>query len=190
MTRLPTRRPQVILAILTAATAGLACAAQTPAPAPTAAAQAAPRPEWPYFRIITLDTTDKGANVTEDVTNYPLAVVLDRAGIDFGQARPDGHDVRFFDATGKPLPHAIESWDAEARKATVRVLVDKIKANSADQSIIMRWGNPHAPNASSSLDEARVKQDAPGPAWAKLDQESRREGQTLLKFSEIRIVQR
>src|SRR5262245_31414353 len=33
---------------------------------------------WIYSKVITIDTTSTGANVTEDVTKYPLAVVLDR----------------------------------------------------------------------------------------------------------------
>jgi hypothetical protein len=37
------------------------------------------------------------------------------------------------------------------------------------------------------LDEARVMQAARGPGWAKLDYESQKEGQTLVKFSEIRL---
>ena len=32
--------------------------------------------EWTYSRTITLDTTASGANVTEDVAKYPLAVLL------------------------------------------------------------------------------------------------------------------
>jgi Domain of unknown function (DUF2341)/Concanavalin A-like lectin/glucanases superfamily len=133
----------------------LACAGRSPAPATattasTVAPAAAGGGEWPYWRIITLDTTAAGANVTEDVTSYPLAVILDRNSIDFGQARPDGVDVRFFDTAGKSLPHAIETWDHEARRAAVWVLVPQIKASSADQSIIMRWGNPGAGDASDS----------------------------------------
>ena len=127
----------------------VACTARAPV-SPGATAAPAAGGHWPYFRVITLDTTAAGANVTEDVARYPLAVILDRTGIDFGQARPDGHDVRFFDATGKPLPHAIESWDAEARKAAVWVLLDRVKASSAEQSIIMRWGNPAAADTSDS----------------------------------------
>jgi hypothetical protein len=132
----------------------LACAGRSLAPATATTASpvapSAPGGEWPYWRIITLDTTPAGANVTEDVTSYPLAVILDRNGIDFGQARPDGADVRFFDIAGKPLPHAIETWDAEARAAAVWVLIPRIKAASADQSIIMRWGNPGARDAGDS----------------------------------------
>jgi biopolymer transport protein ExbB len=54
--------------------------------------------DWIYSQTITLDTTASGANVTEDVSKYPLAVLLDRSGFNFNQARTNGADIRFFDS--------------------------------------------------------------------------------------------
>jgi hypothetical protein len=106
--------------------------------------------EWTYSQAITLDTTASGANAAEDVTNYPLAVLLDRSRFDFSQTRSNGADIRFFDSAGKELPHAIELWDAQAGSAAVWVLLDVVKGNSKDQSILMKWGNPIAPYRSDS----------------------------------------
>jgi Domain of unknown function (DUF2341)/Concanavalin A-like lectin/glucanases superfamily len=106
--------------------------------------------DWKYSKTITIDTTAAGANVTEPVNKYPLAVLLDRTRIDFEQAQPGGADIRFFDRTGKALPHAIELWDKPAGKAAVWVLLDKVRASSQDQSIVMRWGNEDAADASNS----------------------------------------
>ena len=106
--------------------------------------------DWKYSKTITLDTTATGANVAEDVENYPLAVLLDRTRFDFDQAQPSGADIRFFDRAGKPLPHAIELWDKQAGKAAIWVLLDRVWAGSQDQSIVMRWGHPRAPDASNS----------------------------------------
>jgi hypothetical protein len=105
---------------------------------------------WAHSRVITIDTTPAGANVTEDVMKYPVAVILDGTKIDFAQAQPNGADIRFFDPQGKQLPHHIEMWDRASAKAAVWVLLDVVKANSAAQSMTMRWGNPTAPNASDS----------------------------------------
>ena len=105
---------------------------------------------WTYSKNIVLDTTAAGANVAQDVQKYPLAVQLDSTRIDFAQAQPNGADIRFFDAAGKQLPHAIELWDREAGKAAIWVLLDVVKANTADQAIVMKWGNPTAPDASDS----------------------------------------
>jgi hypothetical protein len=105
---------------------------------------------WRYSKAITLDTTATGANVTEDVAQYPIAVMLDKSRFDFSQARPDGADIRFFDAAGKPLSHSIDSWDRDGGTAALWVLVDHVKANSKDQSIVMRWGNPAATSVADS----------------------------------------
>jgi hypothetical protein len=105
---------------------------------------------WRYAQTITIDTTITGANVPDDVEHYPLAVMLEKNRFDFSQARADGTDIRFFDAAGKALPHAIELWDREAGSAAIWVLLDVIKGNSRDQSIVMRWGHPRAPDISDS----------------------------------------
>jgi hypothetical protein len=140
------RRP-LILALHMSCFAMLACAAQSANPG----GNGAPSPdEWEYSKTITLDTTPAGAGVAEDVEKYPLAVLLDRTRFDFDQAQPGGADIRFFDAAGKPLPHAIELWDRQAGKAAVWVLLDRVKGNSRDQSIVMRWGHSSAPDASDS----------------------------------------
>ena len=127
-------------------------AVQSSRPAPAVAAQASGTSSdgWRYSQTITLDTTASGANVPDDVQNYPLPVLLDRSRFDFSQARPDGADIRFFDAGGKALPHAIELWDRESGSAAIWVLLDVVQGNNKDQSIAMRWGNPVAPNVSDS----------------------------------------
>src|SRR5687767_15076475 len=107
------RSPSTI-ALLATCIASFACASRAPSPAATGAAgglaspSAAAASEWTYSKTITLDTTPSGANVPEDVRRYPLAVLLDKSRFDFSQARPDGADLRFFDAAGAALPHAIE----------------------------------------------------------------------------------
>ncbi len=105
---------------------------------------------WRYARTITVDTTAAGANVPDDVVHYPLAVLLDERRFDFSQARADGADIRFFDAGGRALPHAIEHWDRESRSAAIWVLLDVVEGNSKDQSIVMRWGHPEAADISDS----------------------------------------
>jgi hypothetical protein len=127
-----------------------ACALETSTPQTTAAGPGRASDAWRYSQTITLDTTASGANVTENVRQYPLAVLLDKARFDFTQARSDGADIRFFDSAGKALPHAIEMWDNASGSAAIWVLLDLVKGNSQDQSIVMKWGNPSAPNISDS----------------------------------------
>jgi hypothetical protein len=143
-------RVRIGVVVLTSCLALCGCALQSSKPATAGDAAAGGNGGWRHARTITIDTTSTGANVTEDVANYPLAVLLDKSRFDFTQARADGADIRFFDAAGKPLPHAIELWDREAGRAAIWVLLDAIKGNSRDQSIVMRWGHPSAPGISDS----------------------------------------
>jgi hypothetical protein len=127
------------------------CALQSSVPSSsTATPSRAPADGWSCSQTITLDTTAAGANVLEDVRQYPLAVLLDRSRFDFNQARADGADIRFFDSEGRALPHAIELWDKASGSAAVWVLLDQVRGNSKDQSIVMKWGHSSAPNTSDS----------------------------------------
>ena len=127
------------------------CALQTSTPQNAAAKPSrASVDAWSYSQTITLDTTASGANVLDDVRQYPLAVLLDKSRFNFDRARADGADIRFFDSTGKALPHAIEVWDQASGSAAVWVLLDLVKGNSKDQSIVMKWGHPSAPDISDS----------------------------------------
>jgi biopolymer transport protein ExbB len=117
---------------------------------PVGGSSATPSEVWRYSKTITLDTTAAGAHVTEDVENYPLAVLLDKSRFDFNQARADGADIRFFDAVGTPLTHAIEVWDRQSGSAAIWVLLNAVKGNSNMQSIVMKWGHPGAADISDS----------------------------------------
>jgi hypothetical protein len=105
---------------------------------------------WKYSKVITIDTTATGAGVMEDVMKYPVAVVLDATRIDFAQTQANGADIRFFDSTGKALAHHIELWDRASSSAAVWVLLDVVKGNSKDQTIVMKWGHATAPDTSDS----------------------------------------
>jgi hypothetical protein len=133
------------------ALSGCALDSAGPATAPGAGGrQGPPANGWRHARTLTLDTTPAGADVPDDVANYPLAVILDSARFDFSQARPDGADIRFFDARGRALPHAIEHWDPAAASAAIWVRLDVVEGNSRDQRIEMRWGNPGAADVGDS----------------------------------------
>lgn len=146
-------RVRLSAVVLTSCFALCGCALQSSGPAAAAGeggSQGPPAGTWRHARTITLDTTAAGANVPDAVEHYPLAVRLDKSRFDFSQARSDGADIRFFDAGGKALPHAIELWDRASGSAAIWVLLDVIKGNSRDQSIVMRWGHPGAPDISDS----------------------------------------
>jgi hypothetical protein len=149
----PSNRAHLIIASIASCAALLACASRTSNPAGAGGivvGGGAASGGWTHSRTITIDTTAAGANVREDVPKYPLAVLLDRGRFDFSQAQENGADIRFFDAAGKALPHAIELWDRKSGSAAIWVLLDLVKGNSNDQSIVMKWGHPGASDASNS----------------------------------------
>ena len=109
----------------------------------------APYPEWKYSRKLWLNTTPSGADVAQDVHDFPLLVRLDATMIDFSQAQPSGADLRFTKGDGrKPLAYEIERWDAAAKLAEIWVRVDTVRGNSAEKFIHMHWGNPAAKDSS------------------------------------------
>ncbi len=101
-----------------------------------------------FSKPLKLDTTAAGAGIATDVAAYPVAVKLSAANFDFTQAKQAGDDVRFTSADGKPLPYAIEQWDAAKKEAALWVSVD-IKGN-ASQTINLHWGNADATSAADS----------------------------------------
>ena len=102
-----------------------------------------------YSKTVTIDTTASGAGVSVDVAAYPVAVLLSAQNFDFSQAKRWGQDVRAATADGKPLPYAIERWDADAKEAVLWVRVD-VKGNDKTQSFTLHWGNPGAPSGANS----------------------------------------
>lgn len=109
--------------------------------------------DFRYSKTLRLDTTATGANVSEDVERYPLAITLSADNFDFMLAREKGEDLRFFDAAGAPLAHATELWDRAASRAAIWIKLPVVKGNAATQEIVMRWGSTLAADVS---DQKRV----------------------------------
>lgn len=103
---------------------------------------------WRHSGVLFLLTTPEGANLPAEAAeeNFPALIRLHKDFFDFGQAKPEGEDVRFF-AAGAPLAHQIEEWDAAAGVAAIWVRIPAIKGN-ARQEITLTWGNPAAADAS------------------------------------------
>jgi len=111
---------------------------------------------WRFSKRLYINTTVTGANVAENVTNFPLLIRLDGStslttgstNFDFTQARDSGQDVRFTKADGTALPYEIEQWNAAARSAAIWVRMDTVRGNASTQFIVMHWGNGSAASAS------------------------------------------
>jgi len=100
---------------------------------------------WQHSGSIHILTTKEGASLpaTATETNFPLLVRLNKDWFDFGQAKPNGDDLRFASAEGTPLAYQIDEWDVAAGKASVWLRIPLIKGN-ARQEIKMYWGKTDA----------------------------------------------
>jgi hypothetical protein len=95
---------------------------------------------WKFSRKLILNTTASGANVSGNVTDFPVLVRLTGSNFTFAQAKQDGADLRFTKSDGTPLPYEIERWNAAAGVAEVWVKTDTVYGNSNSQYIVMFWG--------------------------------------------------
>lgn len=85
------------------------------------------------------DTTDNGADVSGNVTQFPLLVrISDPAIID--SVQPGAPDIRFVDNDGTTrLPYEIERWDQNTNQALVWVLVPQVDGNSNEDFITLLY---------------------------------------------------
>ena len=105
---------------------------------------------WQHSGSMYILTTPEGVNLPATATEegFPLLVRLNTDGFDFSQAKANGEDIRFADASGKPLAYQIEDWDAAAGSASIWVRMPTITGD-AHQAIKMFWGKTDAASESS-----------------------------------------
>jgi len=84
------------------------------------------------------------AQVSENLVDFPLLVVLDSTRVDYGTFT-NLDALRFYDAGASPgeLYYEIEKWDP-AGKSYIWVKVPQIDANSGSDNIWMYWDNASA----------------------------------------------
>ncbi|MDB5102725.1 MAG: putative protein of unknown function acetylesterase [Fibrobacteres bacterium] len=100
--------------------------------------------KWGKSAKVEINTSASGADVAEDLYDFPLLVRLDASNFDFSQAEGRGRDIRFAGSAGQHLHYDIERWDSLERKAEIWVRVDTVHASNATQSLTLYWGNPLA----------------------------------------------
>ena len=106
---------------------------------------------WSKYKDIAVNTKASGANVAEDVAEFPLLVRLnaDNAADVFAQATAGGADIRFSNLAGDARPFQIEHWDAEAEEAAIWVLAENVEGNDSVAALRMYWGKVSAVPASN-----------------------------------------
>jgi biopolymer transport protein ExbB len=105
--------------------------------------------DWSYRKPITLDTTSKGANITQSAGRMPLLIRLHPGNFQFDGVSKNGSDLRFIGSDGKtPLNYQIESFDPVMGVAQIWLDVPDLP-NNGQQTIWMYYGNNKAPAMSS-----------------------------------------
>jgi len=107
-----------------------------------------------YAKRLYLNTTSTGANVHNNVYNFPVLVRLDTSVIEQSFFSSDsGQDIRFTNHNNSLLPFEIEYWNRDSLEAVIWVKIDTVYGLDSTQSILLHWGaadNSHLHSASSS----------------------------------------
>jgi hypothetical protein len=95
---------------------------------------------WSFSRRVYLNTKVSGADVPNDVFNFPILIRLTAGNFMFNQAKTNGEDLRLAKADSTPLSYEIERWDSAAGVAEVWVKADTVRGNDSTQYLTMFWG--------------------------------------------------
>ncbi|MFA6240188.1 MAG: beta-L-arabinofuranosidase domain-containing protein [Candidatus Hydrogenedentales bacterium] len=94
--------------------------------------------DWQYRQRIDLNST----LISEELTNFPLAVRIDVKSLPAGAVQPDARDVRIVDAEGNALPLEIVRADSSQIEATVQLA--RVTPDAPGQRLYLYFGNPKA----------------------------------------------
>jgi hypothetical protein len=105
---------------------------------------------WTNTSKIYLNTTARGADISNDVTDFPILLRLNSGNFNFDQAKENGEDIRFTKRNGEPLAYEIELWHKNEKRAAIWVKIDTVYGGNDSQYVIMYWGNTVAISKSNS----------------------------------------
>jgi MSHA biogenesis protein MshQ len=113
---------------------------------------------WSYRKRITV----AASAVVEDLTQFPLSIVLDNDAAIFAHARSDGHDLRFTLGDGRTtVPFDVELFDPAAGYLDAWVTPAMVSATS-DTTLYVYYGNL---SAAAAEDEAGTYGNAFRAVW-------------------------
>jgi biopolymer transport protein ExbB len=114
-----------------------------------AAATADDYSAWTYCGSVVLNTTASGADISNNIIDFPVLVNLTGNNFPFDKAKGSGEDVRFAKTDGTHLAYQIERWDSIGAAAAIWVKVDTVYGNNSSQKILMYWGKSDASDSSN-----------------------------------------
>lgn len=87
-----------------------------------------------------LNTTGTGADIDEDVYDFPLAIRFSLLPVSMENFLPDGSDLVITRFDNVRLPYEIELWDRGKKDALIWVKIDTLSGGNDMQSIYLFWG--------------------------------------------------
>lgn len=95
---------------------------------------------------IQLDTSSSGANVSENISNFPVLIRInsnnnyDWNDFDFSKIGSSSNNFQFKDSNGNILSYEIEAYDEARGNVNFWVMVPEIKGNSSENFIVFEYG--------------------------------------------------
>ncbi len=107
--------------------------------------------KWQYRKKVTLDTTESGADIQENLAQTPVLVRLHSGNFAFDGAKDDGSDIRFVAGDDKtPLKYHVEKYNPKQGIALFWVRVPQIAGKSTQNHIWLYYGNSGVQAAADS----------------------------------------
>ena len=107
--------------------------------------------KWQFRKKVAFDTTAKGADLKENITEIPVLLRLHTANFSFTNAKEDGSDLRFVSGDDKtPLKFHIEKYDSKQEIALVWVRAPQISGGSGQDFVWAYYGNSSVQAAGDS----------------------------------------
>ncbi len=108
--------------------------------------------DWTLRKKITIDTSDAGVPISDEIGSSPVLIRLHDGDFQFASARDDGSDIRFVAADDKtPLTFHIEKYDSLLGEAFVWVKVPDLKPGTAT-TLWLYYGNTSGKPMSGGFD--------------------------------------
>lgn len=105
---------------------------------------------WGNHLTFQLNTSATGADVSSDVTYFPVLIRLTSTDLDFADVLTGGADIRFSDVSGNThYAYHIDRWDNTNLKAEIWVLLPNVTGNSTLQKFRMYYNKSGETSMSS-----------------------------------------
>lgn len=102
---------------------------------------------WMYRREITINYS----KIDEDLTDFPITIMLSSSNFDFSKVQDNGEDLRFMDDDGNVLSYEIERFSLIEEEAVFHVKVPFISSNE-NTIMYIYYGNDNTYSTANAQD--------------------------------------